>query len=84
YSPILGGGDCDDADPSVHPGAYDVPGNGRDENCSGADAVAWTPPAPPAFVRPAALAAHPNVVVVVVDALRPDRLGFAGNPRPVS
>jgi len=30
-------GDCLDCDPGVNPGAYDFPGNGMDENCSGAD-----------------------------------------------
>ena len=28
-------GDCNDCDPNVNPGAYDVAGNGRDEDCSG-------------------------------------------------
>jgi hypothetical protein len=32
-------GDCDDGNPSIHPGAIDVPENGVDEDCSGADAV---------------------------------------------
>lgn len=29
-------GDCKDCDPNVNPGAYDFPGNGVDEDCSGA------------------------------------------------
>ncbi|MCK6529507.1 putative metal-binding motif-containing protein [Myxococcota bacterium] len=35
---VASGGDCDDADPDVSPGGDDVPSNGLDENCSGADA----------------------------------------------
>ncbi len=31
--------DCDDSDPQVHPDAVDVPYNGVDEDCSGADLV---------------------------------------------
>src|SRR5262249_4238428 len=41
-SPLFAGGDCNDRDPSISPNAFDVPGNGVDEDCTGSDVVLAT------------------------------------------
>ena len=81
-SALLGGGDCDDRDPARHPGALDAPGDGIDQDCDGADAIASPPVAPP--VAPDGARGGPashglidrtrgmNVLVVAIDALRHD------------
>ncbi len=80
----FGGRDCDDSDPSVHPQALDVPGNGLDEDCDGEDAagaVAARFEVPSPFALSPAAGQRLNVVVVCVDAVRADHVSFAGYSR---
>ncbi|HEY8073194.1 MAG TPA: sulfatase-like hydrolase/transferase, partial [Labilithrix sp.] len=88
YSASFGGGDCDDKDSKVNPGALDVPGNGLDEDCSGNDTPVAAAVEPPKVA--AADAGAPkkskrsyNVILFTVDTLRID-LGFMGYDKRVS
>jgi arylsulfatase A-like enzyme len=86
YSRWLGGGDCDDRNAQRHPGAREVAGNGQDEDCDGEDLSQQSPPAelpvqPPA--RPQ-LPKDLSFLLITVDALRWDGLGYAGYSRNVT
>ncbi|HEU4407556.1 MAG TPA: sulfatase [Polyangiaceae bacterium] len=97
FARTFGGGDCNDRDDRVYPSAPDEPGNGVDEDCSGADldasarpaANAGGAPAPggsasgaaPAALPEGALPADLNLLLITVDTLRGD-LGFVGYKNP--
>jgi choline-sulfatase len=79
---VLGGGDCAPFDPRRYAGAVDIPGNGIDEDCDGADLPPIViHPRPPMQVGQAALPLRPTIVLVTVDALAAPRLAALGGPR---
>ncbi|MBU1429825.1 sulfatase-like hydrolase/transferase [Myxococcota bacterium] len=87
FSPWLGGGDCDDAAPQINPGAYDLPEDGVDQDCVDGDAAAFArgeraqtryAPRPPAFDK------RWNLILLTIEATRPDHLSLYGYARPTT
>ncbi len=93
YAARFGGGDCNDRDAAIHPGAEDVPGDGVDQDCEDGDAKGaappakknGTPPGPAVPPRPAGTALFSgNLVLITIDALRADRTAAGGGKDELS
>ncbi len=81
FSSVLGGGDCDDLDPRVHPGAFDWPDDGIDQDCNGHEAT-LADRAPRRYAPvPDAVPHDPNVLLLTIDALRADHVSSYGYER---
>jgi len=79
---VWGGADCDTFDSDRGPGAWDVPGDGIDQDCTGSDRPLPASAATPALA-PVPLAR--SVLILTGDSLRHDALGAYGEQaQPVS
>jgi arylsulfatase A-like enzyme len=82
YSGFLGGGDCAPFDAAINPSAYEIIGDGVDNNCIAGDGGRASEPrrpswGPSAHGSPSKL----NVVVVTIETLRRDHASFTGTGR---
>ncbi len=87
FSRVLGGGDCDDGDPSINPRAEEIPDDGIDQNCVEGDASTrpWrTSVDEVGFAEVPASAQGLNVLLITIDTLRADHLGAYGYRRDTS
>jgi arylsulfatase A-like enzyme len=84
HRPVLGGNDCAPFDPSIHPGAVDIPGDGIDQDCDGRDLTVddlvqgwgrWD------HSVPASVPHRPPIVLITVEALAARRMHALGYHR---
>ena len=87
FGALMGGADKSPFDPWVYPGAPEIPGNGKDDNCVMGDAPeGFNPPKNPGFVGiPARWKNRKfNILFITLDAVRSDHLSCYGYKRLTS
>jgi len=86
HSFAFGGGDCNDRNARVYPGAYDRKGDGVDQDCWGGDGSPQDLAALGTghYGNARTVPPLPNVLLITIDALRPDHLGAYGYGRATS
>ncbi len=84
YSSLLGGGDCNDLDAHIHPGAFDWPDDGLDQDCNGHEATLAGASDRLWVEVPDAVPTKPNVLLLTLDALRADHVSAYGYGRPTT
>jgi choline-sulfatase len=86
FSPWFSGGDCDDGNPAVNPGATEISRDGLDNDCAGGDAreppSAFVPRRP--VELPKAIPEPLDLVLVTIETLRADHLSLLGYERPTT
>jgi arylsulfatase A-like enzyme len=83
-SAFFGGEDCDDSRADVNPKAREIAGDGIDNNCVGGDSkIEKENPQPGDAAVPtvSTTTGGKNVLVIFVDTLRADRMGYMGYRR---
>jgi arylsulfatase A-like enzyme len=80
----FGGGDCAPWDARAAPGRAEIAANGIDDNCVAGDLADDAAPTLPAGRAPPPPVPLRNVVVISVDALRPDHMSTYGYARPTT
>ena len=80
-SSLWGGGDCAPFNAAIHPRAREIPNDGLDNNCIRGDYVPKPAAKAPISLSPAEDADQTSVVLITIDATRPDHMSVYGYDR---